>query len=58
VSDRLFDFVPSPHVAGSDPLAKPKYDLVLYVLYLAAIAVGTIGWLWFIVWSVMWSIGL
>jgi hypothetical protein len=55
VSDQLFDFNVLPHAAGTDMVPEPKYGIVR-VIYLAAIAVATIGWLWLIAWIVMYLI--
>ena len=46
VSDRLFD------LRSSDAIPARKYGL-MHAIYLAAIVIGTIGWLWFIAWIAM-----
>lgn len=51
VSDRLFD-LRSSDVTGAEAIAARKYGL-MHAIYLAAIVVGTIGWLWFIAWIAM-----
>jgi hypothetical protein len=48
VSDQLFDFK-VPDDASTDMVPEGKYG-VAHAIYLAAIGVATIGWLWLIAW--------
>jgi hypothetical protein len=57
MSDQLFGFSESPPTRGTGMVPEPKYAMV-HAIYLASIAVATIGWLWLIVWGVMQSIRL
>ena len=51
MSDQLFDFKVSGD-AGTDLVPGRKYGII-HAIYLAAIGVATIGWLWLIVWIAM-----
>jgi hypothetical protein len=51
VSDQLFDFkVPDDACTGKVP--ERKYTVV-HAIYLAAIGVATLGWLWLIAWCAL-----
>jgi hypothetical protein len=51
VSDQLFDFKVSDD-ACTDMVPQRKYGIV-QAIYLAAIGVATIGWLWLIAWCAL-----
>ena len=57
VSDQPFNTSVSPHTADIDPLLEQKFSAA-HIVYLATIAAGTAGWLWFIARILMWSIAL
>jgi hypothetical protein len=57
VSDHPFDTSVSPHVAETDPVVEQKFSTV-HIVYLAAIAAATTGWIWLIARILMWSIAL
>jgi hypothetical protein len=51
VSDQLFDFKISGD-AGTDMVPERKYG-IMHAIYLSAVGVATIGWLWFIAWCAL-----
>jgi hypothetical protein len=51
VSDQLFDFRVSGD-AGTDMVPERNYG-IMHAIYLSAIGVATIGWLWFIAWCAL-----
>jgi hypothetical protein len=51
VSDQLFGFK-IPDDACTDIVPEGKYGIV-YVIYLAAIGLAMIGWLWLIAWCAL-----
>ncbi len=51
VSDQLFD-LKLPDNARTDMVPAGKYGIV-HAIYLAAIGVATIGWLWLIAWCAL-----
>ena len=51
VSDQLFDFRVSGD-AGTDIVPERKYG-IMHAIYLSAIGVATIGWLWLIAWCAL-----
>jgi hypothetical protein len=57
VSDQPFNTNVSPRAAGIDPLLEHKFSTA-HIVYLAAIAAGTAGWLWLLARILIWSIPL
>jgi hypothetical protein len=57
VSDQPFNTDVSPHAADIDPLLEQNFSTT-HIIYLAAIATGTAGWLWLIARILIWSIPL
>ena len=51
MSDQLFD-LKVPDDASTDMVPEGKYWLV-HAVYLVAIGIATIGWLWLIAWCAM-----
>jgi len=51
VSDQLFDLKVSDD-AGTDMVPERKYEIV-HAIYLAAIGVAMIGWLWLLAWCAL-----
>jgi hypothetical protein len=49
VSDQLFDFNHSISEQRTSASAKKNYGII-HIVYLAAIALATLGWLWLFVW--------
>ena len=55
VSDQPFDTRVSPHAADIDPVLEQKFSTA-HIVYLAAIAAATLGWLWLITRILIWVI--
>ena len=57
VSDQPFGISVPPQAADTDPVLAQKFSPP-HIIYLAAIAAATAGWLWLIARILMWSTAL